>query len=206
MIDLNYICLKCGVCCFQIAVPPPSSGTSLYKKRIPLYPDEAEKLIEIAKKRNIPFLVIEDLVFPDILNKKILVVTYRIRLDNESQGCPFYDKNTGCTVHEIKPLTCQAYPLALKQEDAFNFKITIDPLCHFVKENYETLKIADLEQIKNIFHEEYPKAEKHLKKNKKIMLKIKKLEIKKKIQITRQIKLEDFNNYLKEWERVEIIA
>lgn len=198
--------MKCGTCCHEIPVPPPSSEASLYKKRIPLYPDEAEKLIEIAKKRGVDFQVIEDLVFPDVLNQKILVLTYRIRLDNESQGCPFYDTNTGCTVHEIKPLACQAYPLALKQVDAFNFAISIDPLCHFVIENYDALKKADLELIKEIFHEDYLKVEKHLKKNKKIMLKIKKLEIKKKIQISRQIKLEDFNSYLKEWERVEIIT
>ena len=198
MSNLKYDCMKCGTCCHEV----PGD----YVKRIPLYPDEAEKLIETAKKRGVLFQVIEDLVFPDMLNQKILVLTYRIRLDNVSQGCPFYDKNTGCTVHEIKPLACQAYPLALKQEDAFNFKISIDPLCHFVMENYDTLEKTDLEQIKAIFHEEYPKAEKHLKKNKKIMLKIKKLEIKKKIQISRQIKLEDFNSYLKKWERVEIIA
>ena len=190
--------MKCGTCCHEV----PGD----YVKRIPLYPDEAEKLIETAKKRGVVFQVIEDLVFPDILNQKILVLTYRIRLDNDSQGCPFYDSNKGCTVHEIKPLACQAYPLALKQEDAFNFEISIDPLCHFVIENYDILKNTDLEQIKEIFHEEYPKAENHLKKNKKIMLKIKKMEIKKLIQISRQIKLEDFNSYLKKWERVEIIA
>jgi len=198
MTSLKYDCMKCGTCCHEV----PGD----YVKRIPLYPDEAELLIKIAKKRSVIFQVIEDLVFPDVLNQKILVLTYRIRLDNESQGCPFYDTNIGCTVHEMKPLACQAYPLALKQEDAFNFKISIDPLCHFVIENYDVLKNTDLEQIKIIFHEEYPKAEKHLKKNKKIMLKIKKLETKKEIQISRQIKLEDFNNYLKEWERVEIIA
>jgi len=198
MTNFKYDCMKCGTCCHEV----PGD----YVKRIPLYPDEAENLIKIAKERGVIFQVIEDLVFPDVLNQKILVLTYRIRLDNESQGCPFYNANSGCTVHKTKPLACQAYPLALKQEDAFNFKISIDPLCHFVRANYDALNETDLEQIKNIFYEEYPKAEKHLNKNKKIMLKIKKLEITKKIQISRQIKLEDFNNYLKEWERVEIIA
>ena len=198
MTNLKYDCMKCGTCCHEV----PGD----YVKRIPLYPDEAENLIEIAKERGVIFQIIEDLVFPDVLNQKILVLTYRIKLDNETQGCPFYDAVSGCTVHQVKPLACQAYPLALKQEDAFNFKISIDPLCHFVRENYDVLNKTDLEQIKKIFYEEYPKAEKHLIKNKRIMLKIKKLEIKKKIRISRQIKLEDFNNYLKEWERVEIIA
>ena len=193
--ELKYVCLKCGTCCHEII------GS---KKRIPIYPKEANKLIEIAKKKDVAFKIIEDLVFPDILNKKILVVTYKIRLDNETQGCPFYDKKTGCTVQEIKPLACMAYPLALKQVDAFNFQISIDPLCNFVIRYYDFLKNTDFDEIKEIFRDEYPKALEHLKKNKKIMLKIKKLEYKNKIKISRQITLEDFNKYLIEWEREEI--
>ncbi len=198
MTKLRYICMKCGICCHEV----PGD----YVKRIPLYPDEAETLIEIAKERNVPFLVIEDLVFPDVLNKKILVVTYRIRLDNETEGCPFFSNETGCTVHEVKPLACQAYPLALKQVDAFNFKIDLDPLCNFVIVNYDSLKEATPEEIEDIFFMEYPNAMEHLKKNRKIMMKIKKLEYTKQIEISREITLEDFNAALKEWDRVEIIA
>jgi Fe-S-cluster containining protein len=113
-------------------------------------------LIEIAKKKGIAFKIIEDLVFPDILNKKILVVTYKIRLDNETQGCPFYDKKNGCSVQEIKPLACKAYPLALKQVDAFNFEISIDPLCNYVIRYYNFLKNTDFDNIKEIFRDEYP--------------------------------------------------
>jgi hypothetical protein len=94
--------------------------------------------------------------------------------------------------------------LALKQVDAFNFEISIDPLCNYVIRYYNFLKNADFDNIKEIFRDEYPKALEHLKKNKKIMLKIKKLEYKNKIKISRQIMLEDFNKYLKEWEREEI--
>ncbi len=198
MSELNYICQKCGTCCHEV------KGTEFgYKKRIPLYPDEADILIEIAKDRGIPFKIIEDLVFPDIKNKKIIVVTYRIRLDNESKGCPFYYKNKGCTVHNVKPFACQAYPLALKQLDAFNFQISIDPLCNYVIKNYEELKNIDLDKLKNIFKDEYPKAERFYRKNKKLMFKIKKLETENRIKITRQISLEDFNEALKEWDRVE---
>ena len=209
MTDLKYICLKCGVCCHEILPPsscPSDDNEFGYQKRIPLYPDEAEILIEIAKERNVPFLIIEDLVFPDILNKKILVVTYRIRLDNETKGCPFYSSEKGCTVHEIKPLACQAYPLALKQIDAFNFRIDIDPLCNFVVTNYDVLKKATLEEIKEIFFMEYPNAIMHLRKNQKIMMKIKKLEHDKQIKISRKISIEEFNLALKEWDRVEIVA
>ncbi|TFG01821.1 MAG: YkgJ family cysteine cluster protein [Promethearchaeota archaeon] len=196
MIILKYICQKCGTCCHEIP------GESV--KRIPLYPDEANILIDIAKKRNVDFKIIEDLVFPDIKNQKILVVTYRIRLDNETKGCPFYNKENGCTVHEIKPFACQAYPLALKRVDAFTFQIDIDPLCNFVIANYDELKNADINMLQEIFKDEYPKAEKFFRKNKKLMFKIRKLEAENKIKISRQISIEDFNKALKEWEREEI--
>ena len=73
MTELNYACLKCGACCHEIE----------YKKRIPLYPEEANFLIEIAKKRGIALKIIEDLVFLDMLNKKILVVTYKILFEKK---------------------------------------------------------------------------------------------------------------------------
>jgi Fe-S-cluster containining protein len=192
--ELYYDCQKCGTCCHEIE----------FKKRIPLYPEEADKLIEIAKERGVAFKVIEDLVFPDILNKKILVVTYKIRLDNETHGCPFYNIKKGCTVHDVKPLACKAYPLALKQLDAFNFEISIDPLCNFVDGNYDQIKKADFSRIKEIFRNEYPSAQEHLKKNKKLMVKIKKLEYQNKIKISREILLNEFNEYLQEWDRVEL--
>ncbi|MFX0057264.1 MAG: YkgJ family cysteine cluster protein [Candidatus Hodarchaeota archaeon] len=196
MNNLKYNCLKCGTCCHEI--------DSEYKKRIPLYPDEVDSLIIKAEERSVPLRVIEDLVFPDVLNKQILVVTYKFDLNNASKGCPFYSNDIGCTVHQMKPLACQAYPLALKQIDAFNFQISIDPLCNFVLKYYDQLKNADLELLKSIFYKEYPKAIAHLNKNKKIMLKIKKLEYSNKIKIARQISIEDFNRYLKDWERQEI--
>ncbi len=199
MTKLNYACLKCGKCCFKLNL-----SNADYIKRIPLYPEEANLLIEIAKKRGITFKVIEDLIFPDILNKKILIVTYKILFDKNTNGCPFYDNNHGCTVHDTKPLACKAYPLALKQVDAFNFQISIDPLCYYVNNHYDLLKNASFSTMKEIFKNEYPNAQNHLIKNKNLMLKIKQLEFKNKIKITRQISLEDFNKYLKEWEREEL--
>jgi Fe-S-cluster containining protein len=192
--DLNYACLKCGTCCHEIE----------YQKRIPLYPEEADVLIEIAKKRGIPFKIIEDLVFFDILNKKILIITYKILFDKKTNVCPFYDNNLGCTVHDTKPIACKAYPLALKQVDAFNFQISVDPLCQYVNNQYDLLKNASFLALKDIFKYEYPNAHNHYLKNKKLMLKIKQLEFKRKIKISRQISVEDFNKYLKEWEREEI--
>ncbi len=194
----QYKCRLCGTCCHEV----PGD----YVKRIPIYPDEADKLINIAKERNVEFKIIEDLVFPDIKNEKILILTYRIRLDNENKGCPFYNNQKGCTVHASKPLACQSYPLALKRVDAFNFEISIDPLCNFVIENYSGLRNLDLQKLKEIFKEEYPKAENFYRKNKKLMLKIRKLETLKKIVIPRKISLEEFNSCLKHWKRQEIVV
>ena len=183
MNTLEYQCGMCGTCCYEI----PGE----YNKRIPLYPEEVDKLIEIAKERNVPFLVIEDIVFPDLKNKSILVITYRIRLDNPNSCCPFYDLAKGCTVHNYKPMACQAYPLALKQIDSFRFELTIDPLCNYIIKNYEVLQHADIEKLKSIFKDEYPKAEKFYKKNKKLMLKIRQLEVEDLIKIPSEINLED---------------
>jgi len=188
----------CGTCCHEV----PGD----YVKRIPIYPDEADKLIEIAKNNNIDFKIIEDLVFPDIKNEKILILTYRIKLDNEKKECPFFNQQSGCTVHKFKPLACQAYPLALKRIDAFNFEISIDPLCNFIIENYEVLEHMDLPKLKQIFNDEYPKAENFYRKNKKLIFKIRKLEAIKKIEIPRKISLDEFNTYLQEWEREDIIV
>ncbi|MHA2050563.1 MAG: YkgJ family cysteine cluster protein [Promethearchaeota archaeon] len=196
MKDLTYKCKMCGTCCHEV----PGE----YVKRIPIYPEEADALIEIAKNRGTDFRIIEDLVFPDEINQKIMVLTYRIRLDNDSEGCPFYEKTNGCTVHDFKPLACQAYPLALKMIDAFNFSISVDPLCNFVIENYEEIKNADMDKIQKIFIDEYPKAETFYRKNKKLMFKIRELEASKKIEIPREISIETYNRNLKEWERTEI--
>lgn len=196
---LKYKCLGCGTCCSEV---PGSIEYPTYK-RIPLYPDEADRLIEIAKETNIPFLIIEDLVFPDEKNKKIIVVTWRIRLDNERKQCPFHINNK-CLVHDVKPLACRAYPLAIKQEDAFNFKISIDPLCNWVIDNYDKLTKVDFKKLKEIYPVEYSHAQNHLNRNKKIMLKLKELEYLNKIKIFQRISSVDFDKYLKEWEREEI--
>ena len=190
--------MKCGTCCSI-----PKDIHKDYIKRIPLYPEEVDALIKIAKQRNLPLEVKEDLVFPDVLNQKILVLTYRFILNN-SGYCIFHDKDNGCTIHENKPFACQAYPLAIKRIDAFNLEITIDPSCKWIDDNYEVLKTANIETIKEIFSEEYKKAEAFLQKNKKLQLKIRKLEYEEKIRISRQITIDEFNKCLKEWDRLEI--
>lgn len=191
--------MKCGTCCFINL----SFSNEEYLKRIPLYPEEVDRLIEIAKKRQIPLKVKEDLVFPDILNKKILVLTYRFLL-NENGHCVFYDPKIGCTVHEIKPFACQAYPLALKRIDAFNLEMIIDSTCNWVEEHHNRLKNIDFDKMKIIFSEGFKNAEAFLKKNKKLQLQIRRLEAENKIKIARQISIEDYNEALNKWKRKEI--
>ena len=198
MTELSYACLKCGKCCFNLRISHAD-----YIKRIPLYPEEVDKLIEIAKKRQIPLKVKEDLVFPDILNKKILVLTYRFLLD-ENGYCVFYDPKIGCTIHEHKPFACQAYPLAIQRIDAFNLEITIDSACNWVEEHHIKLKDIDFNKIKIIFCEGFKKAEAFLMKNKKLQLHIRRMEVENNIKIARQISSEDFNRALKNWKRDEI--
>jgi Fe-S-cluster containining protein len=195
---LVYKCMKCGTCCYDL---PKSDGI----KRIPLYPEEVKKMINLAKGKNLKFQVIEDLVFPDILNKKILVLTYKI-LFNESHSCPFYEKTTGCTIHDSKPFACQAYPLSLKNIDAFKFELSIDPLCNYVIKNYQALSKLNMDELKTVFLEEYPKAELFFQKNKRLQMEIRALEYKKEILIPREITLKEFDHYLNKWERKEIIV
>jgi len=191
--------MKCGTCCFINL----SFSNEEYLKRIPLYPEEVDRLIEIAKKRQIPLKVKEDLVFPDILNKKILVLTYRFLL-NENGHCVFYDPKIGCTVHEIKPFACQAYPLALKRIDAFNLEMIIDSTCNWVEEHHNRIKNIDFDKMKIIFSEGFKNAEAFLKKNKKLQLQIRRLEAENKIKIARQISIEDYSEALNKWKRKEI--
>ena len=197
MKNIKYKCLRCGNCC---------KGTmdTYESKRIPVYPEEVNKLILLAEKLNLEFKVIEDLVFPDVKNEKILVLTYRILMDESRNCCPFFQENFGCLIQNDKPLSCQAFPLSFKRVDAFNFQIDIDNKCTFVNKYHNFLKDSNLNDLKEIFPEEFANAEKFFQVNKNLQLKITELEYLKKIEIPRKISLEEYNNYLNNWDRKEI--
>lgn len=194
--SLEFKCLKCGRCCHEI----PESEEKAYK-RIPLYPEEADKLEALAKERNFDLHLIEDLVFPDILNKKIIVLTWRILLDDHGGCCPFYSETQGCTIHEHKPLACQAYPLAVKTEDAFNMRIDIDPLCEFTVNYYDNLKSIPFDKFLQIYRIEFDLAKKLLRRNKLAIMNLLGKEKIGEIEIPRKIAPEDYNIFLNEWER-----
>ncbi len=196
--NLKFNCLMCGKCCHEV----PFVDSDAAYKRIPLYPEEADRLRELSD--GIEMRIVEDLVFPDVKNSKILVLTYRIMLDNGNKVCPFHDSNSGCRIQDKKPLACLAYPLAVKQEDAFNMKIEIDPLCKFTIENYDELTSLDAKNIKIIYDIEYKRAERMLIRNKKAIFNLKILEKERKIEIPKNIESSEFDNALKNWERMEL--
>ncbi len=190
----------CGKCCHEV---PFVEGECSYK-RIPLYPEEANRLEHIAKERGIELHLIEDLVFPDELNHKIILVTWRIILDNEEKVCPFHQKGVGCTIHDQKPMACKSYPLALQTIDAFNTKIEIDPLCEFTIQNRNALEKANAKDISEIYGGEYENVKKHLERNKEVQTNLRILEKTGKCVIPKQISSEDFDNALKNWPRWEL--
>ncbi len=190
----------CGKCCHEV----PFVEDECSYKRIPLYPEEADRLQMIAKDRGIELHLIEDLVFPDDLNNRIILVTWRILLDNDEKVCPFHQKDKGCTIHNLKPLACKSYPLALQTIDAFNTKIEIDPLCKFTEQNRDALEKANAREIEEIYGEEYLNVKQHLERNKKVQYKLRILEKTGKINIPKQISSEKFDDCLKKWPRWEL--
>ncbi|MHA1784043.1 MAG: YkgJ family cysteine cluster protein, partial [Candidatus Helarchaeota archaeon] len=138
---------------------------------------------------------------PDILNKKILVITYRIILEGKDKVCPFFSKENMCLVNDIKPLTCRAYPLAQKRIDAFNVQIDIDPLCKFIQKHKNTIKNFTSQDIKDCFPDEFIFSEQLMNKNQNIILKIRLLTKQNKIEIPSKVDSKDFSNWLNKWER-----
>lgn len=175
MEELKFHCMCCGKCCHEV---PKEEVQEEYAKdenncaykRIPLFNEEADRLEHLAEEMDVPLRIIEDLVFPDIKNQKILVLTYRIMLDNPDQVCPFYDPEIGCRINDQKPLACRAYPLALKTENAFNMRINIDPLCNFTIAHREELESITSEQLKAIYDIEFGLAKDLLLRSKQSIL------------------------------------
>jgi len=205
--EVHFSCLRCGKCCHEV---PEEEIEDEFRdkvpnkafKRIPLFAEEADRLEQYAKERNIDLHLIEDLVFPDIKNKKILVLTYRIMLDNKEKVCPFFITDKGCSINEYKPLACKVYPLALKTEDAFNMKITIDPLCKFTIENRGNLERIDFKHLLEIYDVEFGLAKNLLKRSKQAIISLMEKQQTGEVEIPQKIDPIEYDKYLKEWDRV----
>jgi len=190
----------CGRCCHEV----PFVEDECSYKRIPLYPEEADRLETFAEQMGIELHLVEDLVFPDELNQQIIVVTWRIMLDNDDKVCPFHDPTQGCLIHDAKPRACQSYPLALQIEDAFNTKIEIDPLCEFTIQNRDRLEKATAKEIEEIYESEFPHVRNQSNRNKRIQFKLKGMEQTGEARIPREISAKDYDECLQNWSRKEL--
>ncbi|MHA1733859.1 MAG: YkgJ family cysteine cluster protein [Promethearchaeota archaeon] len=189
---IKFTCLRCGACCQDLP-------------RIPVFPDEADRLVEIAKARNIELHLVEDLVFPDVKNRQILVITYRIMFDNPDKVCPFFVKGeSSCSVHPDRPLSCRAYPLAIKTEDAFHQKIEIGSFCTYTQKYREKLEGITAEEVEAVFGPLVGDARRLLNRNNEIRAKIRFLSERGEIEIPPEISGADFDEALKEWPREEV--
>ncbi|MHA1699646.1 MAG: YkgJ family cysteine cluster protein [Promethearchaeota archaeon] len=197
---MKFQCLKCGTCCHEY-----ENLSSIQPKRIPVFPDELESLEEFAANNKIPVKFLEDLVFPDLINKKILVITFRIILDGENSSCPFFNPEVGCMVNHIKPIACKAYPLAQKRLDIYNFQLEIDPYCKFVENHYDRLKEMDFNEFESVFESEFKSSRELMSKNQDIILTLKKLHHLGKIKIPGKVSSKNLNSWLVEWEREYLV-
>ena len=200
MQEFAFECAQCGKCCREDREYSEQYGY----KRIPLYPEEAIRLEHIADENGIELHLIEDIVFPDIKNSKIQVLTYRILLDNDEKTCPFLNSSRECTINEHKPRACLAYPLSVKNEDAFTMQIEIDPFCEFTMKNLERLQQLDDVHIQTVYPEEFIHAMDMLKRNKRAIFKLLTLEKEGKISIPKNIDPSEYTKYLQTWAREEL--
>ncbi|MHA1380351.1 MAG: YkgJ family cysteine cluster protein [Candidatus Helarchaeota archaeon] len=166
----GFNCLRCGFCCYNIL----KDG---YERYIPIYLDEIEKFRKIAKNRNINLKLEPDLLYPDILNKKLIIVTYVFKFEHI---CAFYKENIGCTIYEERPITCKAYPVAVWRED-INYTMKVNTDCKFVEKNIDIISPKNYSELEMFFPNEYIQAKKLMIKGKEVIYRIIELEKQKKI-------------------------
>lgn len=191
-----FTCEMCGKCCHEY----PFVGEHDFK-RIPVFPEELDVLEEHAVRNNVPVKFLEDIVFPDLVNKRIMVITYKIVLDNEEKVCPFFSRDSGCTVNESKPLACKAYPIARKKIDAYHESIELDPYCTFIENKTNQIKSMNQHEIGAAFPSEDVHSKKLMEKNQGIILCIKQLTAEGRISIPDTVEPDMFSECLRSWDR-----
>ncbi len=193
---MKFACKKCGSCCHEYEF----AGNDEVK-RIPVFPDELTPLENYALEHGVAIKFLEDVVFPDMKNEKIVVITYKIVLEGKDKACPFFKEGKGCMVNEIKPIACKAYPLAQKRQDAFHVSMDIDPYCKFIEDQGEFFKNIDPEEVKNAFDQDFTYSRLLMDKNQGIILKLKELELRGRISIPTSIDKQVLDKALKSWDR-----
>ncbi len=194
--SLKFECLKCGTCCHEYDFADDASI-----KRIPVFPEELGNLEKYAMEHGIKVKFLEDVVFPDVKNEKILVITYKIILEGKEKCCPFFSTSGGCLVNTFKPLACKAYPIAQKKVDACHTSMDLDPYCKFIERNEDQVKKCSQQDLKSLFPAEILQSKLLMEKNQEIILILKQLTFLGKISIPDTISADHMNNYLQSWER-----
>jgi Fe-S-cluster containining protein len=193
---LDFTCLRCGTCCHEYEF----AGSNNIK-RIPVFINELEKLEMYATEQDIKIKFLEDVVFPDTINEKIIVITYKIVLEGEERCCPFFSPDIGCQVNSFKPLACRAYPIAQKKVDAYHVSIDLDPYCKFIENHDEEARSLSEKDIETAFPSEYLESKQLMEKNQQIILKIKQLTQQGKINIPETVTPDELDAWLQSWDR-----
>ncbi len=201
---MKFKCLGCGICCKNIT-QTNEEGEEIVSKKIPIYPEEADRLESIASLRSVDDLkIVEDFVFADKKTQKILVVRYKYML-KEGEYCVFSDPTTRkCTIYENRPLVCRGYPIAMRDIDAFNTEIIVDPDCPGVQQLLKEIKQLTIKELKECFPDEVHWAKKTFEREKRSIEILKQMEHTKEICLEDKFTFEEFNNALKDWERTII--
>lgn len=207
--------------CNGCATPCCALRNSEEEKKIMLFPEEVAFLetqaIALGKDH---FAVIEDLVFPDTLNKKILVGAYRLYLEVHPQlSCDFMHLDTHyCQIHEVlgmeqKPLVCKAYPIAIKTVDATTKEYFLDTGCPFIEEHVDAyINMKEMTTVPEIdaflrenFQDEFLAANQIVNRLAWIPLRLRQLEQEGKILVPDKFSAEEWTDALANWERVDLI-
>ena len=190
------------------------------EKKIMLFPEEVAFLERQAVELDQRFAVLEDLIFPDIKNKIILVGSYRLYLEIlPSRACGFMRQdNRWCRIQEMfsleqKPLVCQAYPIAIKTVDATTKEYFLDTGCPFIEQNVVAYtRIKDLTTVPEVeaflrenFPAEFRAANQIVNRLAWIPLRLRQLEQEGKIQVPDDFSAEQWAEALPSWDRIDLI-
>jgi len=168
----EFKCFKCGVCCHNVR----SEG---YERYIPIYLDEVEKFKKIAEEKQVNLIMEPDLLYPDRLNKKLIIVTYVFKID---EVCVFYNEKIGCSIYEDRPITCKAYPVAVWRED-INYTMKVNTDCKFVEKHIDIISPKNYSELEKFFPQEYIHARRMMIKGKEVLYRIIELEKQNKIDV-----------------------
>ena len=97
----RFSCQMCGRCCF-------TPGAGLYLEK-----EDFERIAEHVGKKKMKSLC----RYEKALQAWVL-----------KQPCPFYDKEKGCTIYDIRPLTCTKYPLHPPLQQ-MPYDLAVDAFC-----------------------------------------------------------------------------